>query len=214
MECKLIGSFVQHLEVTLSPGEEFYAERGGMLYYERGIEKEVAVNGRGLGSIIGAKISGESLFIVRYFNRSGEPKKLVLGGHHCLVPVKISNEDIICHRGVYVASNKRVNVSSKFSISGMLSGMGLLLQKISGSSTVFLDSNGSPIVIDLKHGETVYLDEESIVAIQGIPESRMNAEWSLSNFFAGEGISLLNVTGPGRVYLSPGKFPQPLSIKE
>lgn len=206
MECKLIGSFVEHLEVTLAPGEDFYAERGGMLYYEQGIEKEVTMNGNGLGRIIGAKLSGESFFIVRYFNVSNQPCKVVFGGHHCLVPIKLQGEEIVCHRGVYVASNNKVDISTKISISGLMGGMGLLLQKISGNSTVFLDSIGTPIVIDIKAGESIYVDEDSIVAIQGIPESHMKAEWSFSNFLSGEGLSLLRLVGPGRIYLSPGKF--------
>ena len=33
MNCKLVGQFVQHLEVTLSPGEDFYAEKGSCFLY-------------------------------------------------------------------------------------------------------------------------------------------------------------------------------------
>ena len=48
MQCKLVGNFVQHLEATLAPGEEFYAEKGVVIYLEGGIEKEVSLNGSGL----------------------------------------------------------------------------------------------------------------------------------------------------------------------
>ena len=48
MNCKLVGQFVQHLEVTLSPGEDFYAEKGSVIYLEAGIEKELGFNGSGL----------------------------------------------------------------------------------------------------------------------------------------------------------------------
>ena len=44
MNCKLVGQFVQHLEVTLSPGENFYAEKGSVIYLEAGIEKELSFN--------------------------------------------------------------------------------------------------------------------------------------------------------------------------
>ena len=43
MNCKLVGQFVQHLEVTLSPGENFYAEKGSVIYLEAGIEKELKI---------------------------------------------------------------------------------------------------------------------------------------------------------------------------
>ncbi len=206
MECKLIGAFVQHLEVMLGPGEEFYAEKGSLIYYENGIEKEISMNGRGLTGMIAAKLSGESLFIVRYYNPTSQTRKIVFGGRHSLVPIKITGEEIICHRGVYVASNNRVNVSTKLSISGFVGGMGLMLQKISGTSTVFLDSNGAALPIDIPDGHWIDADEEHIIAIQGIPEHRIQAQWSLSNFVSGEGLSLLRLGGPGRVYLSPGSF--------
>lgn len=206
MNCKLIGSFVQHLEVTLNPGEEFFAEKGALIYLEKGIEKELAFSGSGLGRIISAKLSGESIFIIRLYNVSGQPRKLVVGGRYGLHPVKITGETMICHRGVYVASNNKVNVSTKLSIAGLVGGMGLLLQKISGTSTVFLDTKGTPISIRLEPGETIEVDEDHIIALHSILESQVSSNWSLGNLLGGEGLSMLRITGPGQVYLSPGKF--------
>lgn len=40
-----------------------------------------------------------------------------------------------------------------------------------------------------------------------IPENQMQSNWSLGNLLGGEGLSMMRVTGPGIVYLSPGKFP-------
>ncbi len=205
MNVKLIGNFVQHIEVTLSPGEDFYAEKGALIYLEDGISKETAFNGRGLGGILGAKLAGESLFIIRMYNGSGSPRKLALGSRYGLLPVKIQDEELICRRGAYSSSNNRVDITSKLSIAGLVGGMGLLLQKIRGNSTVFLDTKGTPITIELAAGQTIEVDEDHIIALQGIPEGRMQSNWSLGNMLGGEGLSMLRVTGPGKVYLSPGK---------
>lgn len=206
MEVKLVGQFVQHLEVVLNPGEEFFAEKGALIYLEDGITKDTDLNGRGIGNIISAAISGESIFIIRLRNASNYPRKIVLGSRHGLLPVKLRGESMICHRGVYVASNNRVSVSTKVSISGMIGGMGLFLQKIQGDSTVFLDTNGTPITINLEQGRTIEVDEDHIIALVNIFESQMQSNWSLSNVLGGEGLSMLRITGPGTVYLSPGKF--------
>lgn len=206
MNCKLVGQFVQHLEVTLSPGENFFAEKGSVIYLETGIEKELSFNGRGLGRILGAKLSGESLFILRLFNTSSMERKVVIGSHFGLLPVKLNGETMICHRGVYVGSNNKVDVTTKLSISGLTGGMGLLLQKIQGSSTVFLDTKGQPITINLQHGETIEVDENHIIALHNISESQMRSNWSLGNLLSGEGLSMMRITGPGTVYLSPSKF--------
>lgn len=206
MNVKLVGSFVQHVEVELMPGEEFFCERGAVIYLQQGIVKEPMMNGRGLGRLLGAKIAGESLIILRLYNNSGLARKVTIGSRACLVPVKIQHETIICQRGAYVASSRRVDISTKLSITGMIGGMGLILQKITGDATLFLDSIGTPMTIDLQPGETVELDENHIIALQGIDESRMRSNWSASGFISGEGLSMLQVTGPGRVYLSPGKL--------
>lgn len=208
MDCKLIGSFVQHLQVTLMPNEEFFAQRGAMIYVENGISMEGELNGRGLGGIIGAAFSGESIIIVRYRNTSGIPRKVVLGSHNGLHPVRIDGESLICHKGVYVASSRKVDITTKLSIAGFLGGMGLKLQKITGSATVFLDSIGTPISIDIAPGDCIEVDENHIIALHGITERQMQPlNLSVANMVKGEGWSVLRILGPGRVYLSPGAFP-------
>ena len=206
MNCKLVGQFVQHIEVTLEPGESFYAEKGSLIYLEAGFEKDLSFNGSGLGRILGAKLSGESLFILRLYNVAPFPRKVVVGSRFGLLPVRLEGESLVCHRGVYVASSAKVDVTTKLSIAGLVGGMGLLLQKISGRATVFLDTKGTPITISLPPGETIEVDEDHIIAIQYVAESRISSNWSLGNLIGGEGLSMLRVTGPGKVYLSPGKF--------
>ena len=206
MNCKLVGQFVQHLEVTLSPNEEFFAEKGSVIYIEQGIEKEVNFNGSGLSRILGAKLAGESLFILRLFNVSNMPRKFCLGSRYGLLPVKLNGETMICHRGAYVGSNNKINVTSKLSIAGLTGGMGLILQKIQGNSTIFLDTKGTPITLALQRGEAIEVDEDHIIGLLNISESQIQANWSLGNLLGGEGLSMMRIIGPGTVYLSPGKF--------
>lgn len=210
MNCKLVGQYIQYLEVTLSPGEDFFAERGSVIYLETGIEKELSFNGRGLGRLIGAKLSGESLFILRLYNASRIPRKMAIGSNCGLLPVKLTGETMICHRGAYVGSNNKVDVTTKLSISGLTGGMGLLLQKIRGNATVFLDTEGTPIIINLEPGQTIDIDEDHIIALHNISDHQMSSNWSLGNLLGGEGLSMMRVTGPGTVYLSPSKPVMPV----
>lgn len=206
MNCKLIGQFVQHLEVTLFPGEDFYVEKGCVIYLEAGVEKELSFNGSGLGRILGAKLSGESIFILRLYNTTNINRKVVIGSKFGILPVKLNGESMICHRGVYVGSSNKVNITTKLSLAGLTGGMGLLLQKIQGNATVFLDTKGTPITINLQPGETIEVDEDHIIALHNIGDSQMRSNWSLGNLLGGEGFSMMRVTGPGTVYLSPSKF--------
>lgn len=210
MNCKLVGQFVQHLEVTLSPGENFFAEKGSVIYLEAGIGKDLSFNGTGLGRLLGAKLSGESLFILRLHNTANIPRKVVIGSHFGLLPVKLNGETMICHRGSYVGSNNKVDITTKLSIAGLTGGMGLLLQKIQGASTVFLDTKGQPIIINLEYGETIEVDEDHIIALLNISANQMQSNWSLGNLLGGEGLSMMRISGPGTVYLSPSKFYSPV----
>lgn len=203
MNVKLIGSFVKHIEVLLQPGEEFFAERGAVVYIEDGIEYNTVFTGDSLGKIIGSKLSGESLFMLSFRNNSHSACRLGLGYHSGILPVKLENREIVCRTGAFVASSRKVDIDTKFSIAGLMGGMGALLQKVSGNATIFLQCYGDPVIIDLSPGQTIQVDENHFLAVDGVTQDRMSPRWSARNFFGGEGVSMLALTGPGRVYLNP-----------
>ena len=211
MNCKIIGYEYKTLEVQLSPGESFFAERGSIVYVEDGLQREVEFNGSnskgGIGNIIGgvlkSALSGESILIIRFTNPTTLTKKMVLSGSCCaLLPIKLEGENLICRRGHYVASTNKVNLNINFNIQGILGGVGFF-QKIDGLATVFLDSLGSPLERILNNGETIEVDENHIIALQGCHTSQIQAGWPIGNVLRGEGLSLMNITGPGKVYMSP-----------
>ena len=211
MNCKIVGYEYKILEVQLSPGESFYAERGSIVYVEEGLQREVEFNGSnsggGLGNIIGgvlkSALSGESILVIRFTNPTTLTKKMVLSGSCCaLLPIKLEGENLICRRGHYVASTNKVNLNLNINLQGILGGVGFF-QKIDGKATVFLDSLGSPLERTLNNGETIEVDENHIVALQGFNTSQIQAGWSVGNVLRGEGLSLMNITGPGKVYMSP-----------
>ena len=101
-----------------------------------------------------------------------------------------------------MASTDKVKLNLNLNLQGLLGGVGLF-QKVDGNATVFLDSLGSPIEKILANGETIEVDENHIVALQGFLTSQIQAGWSFGNVLRGEGLSLMKITGPGKVYLSP-----------
>lgn len=211
MNCKIIGYEYKTLEVTLSPGESFYAERGSIVYTEEGLQRDVEFNGGGqggglgniLGGVIRSALSGESILIIHFYNNSNTSKTMILSGSCCsLVPIKLEGDNLICRRGHYVASSNKVCLNLNLNIQGVIGGIGFF-QKIEGNATVFLDSLGSPIEKILSAGETIEVDENHIVAMHGFNTSQIRAGWSFGNVLRGEGVSLMSITGPGKLYLSP-----------
>ena len=211
MNCKIVGYEYKTLEVTLSPGESFYAERGSIVYVDEALQREAEWNGGGagggLGNLIGgvlkSALSGESVLIIHFYNPTNTEKKMVLSGSLCaLVPIRLQGENMICRRGRYVASTNKVSLNLNLNLQGLLGGVGLF-QKVEGNATVFLDSLGSPIEKNLARGETIEVDENHIIALQGFQTNQIQAGWSFGNVLRGEGLSLMRLTGPGNVYLSP-----------
>ncbi len=211
MNCKIVGYEFKTLEVTLAPGETFYAERGSIVYVDEALQRDVEFNNgnnsRGLGSIIGgvvkSALSGESILIIRFYNPTNTEKKMVLSGSCCsLVPIKLQSENLICRRGHYVASTSKVQLNINLNLQGILGGIGFF-QKVEGNATIFLDSNGSAIEKSLANGEIIEVDENHIVALIGFQTSQIQAGWSFGNVLRGEGLSLMKLIGPGIVLLSP-----------
>lgn len=203
MEYSIIGNGVQYLQVKLQRGEPFFAEKGALIYIEDGIHKDAITSGSGLGKMLGAKLSGESIFMVKIVNISDSEKTAAIGCNYGLHQLELNGESIICLRGAYVASSTKMDITTKLSITGMTGGMGLMLQKITGKGLLFLDTIGDPISIVLPPGKTIELDENHIIALHNIKENQISSKWSVSNVLGGEGLSMLRVTGPGKVYLSP-----------
>ena len=86
MNCKIVGYEYKTLEVTLTPGESFYAERGSIVYVDEALQRDVEFNGSssnngGLGSLLGgvlkSALSGESILIIRFYNPTNTERKMV-----------------------------------------------------------------------------------------------------------------------------------------
>jgi uncharacterized protein (AIM24 family) len=204
MNCKFIGYDLKCLEVTLNPGEQFYGERGSLIYLEKGIERDMKVLQNGVWGMVKRGVSGESVILVEYKNTSRDPKKMVLAGYGGMLSVNLADMEggILCKKGYYVASSQQVEVDVKISLGSLFSGLGLVLQKISGNGTVFLDSIGSPTRIDLQYGQAIQVDEGSLICTSLSLEGRIQSSMSASNIFSGEGFSLVEITGPGIVYIN------------
>ena len=205
MNCKIVGYEFKHLEIELSPGEDFYGERGAFVYCDEGIDKQTEIIGTSISGVLLSKLSGESLLLVHYRNVSSSNRILVVAGSHAnLLPLKLSGSDtLLIRRGAYVASSSRMKIDVNLSLKHIIAGMSLMMQRITGDGTVFIDGIGIPIIKELQSFECIEVDENHVIALENIHENQISAGWNLSNIFRGEGLSIIKITGPGKVHLSP-----------
>src|SRR5688500_17179744 len=88
IDYKIFGDDMQFVEVELDPNEATVAEAGGMMYMDDGVEMET-IFGDGsaqqtgvLGALMGAGkrlLTGESLFMTVFYNKSSQKKKVAFG---------------------------------------------------------------------------------------------------------------------------------------
>lgn len=204
MNCKIVGYDFKSLEVELQARENFYCEKGAIIYHEGGIDKNIKVLGKGVVGGLKRMISGESLFLVELTNQIHKPQKLMIAGKSGLLAIDLKGfpNGIICRKGYYVASSKELNIDFSLNLSSLLSGTGLIMQKLSGSGTVFLDSFGSAILLNVAANDSVYVDEKSFICIDANAQSRIESAFSGKGLLGGEGLSMFRIHGPASVYIN------------
>ena len=90
IDYKIFGDDMQFVEVELDPNEATVAEAGGMMYMDDGIEMETIFgdgsaqqkSGGFMGALMGAGkrlLTGESLFMTVFLNRTNRRRKLAFG---------------------------------------------------------------------------------------------------------------------------------------
>src|SRR6187401_1485310 len=102
IDYKIFGDDMQFVEVELDPNEATVAEAGGMMYMDDGVEMET-IFGDGsqqqsgvLGALMGAGkrlLTGESLFMTVFLNRSDQKRKVAFGAPYPgkIIPVHLKD---------------------------------------------------------------------------------------------------------------------------
>jgi uncharacterized protein (AIM24 family) len=204
MNCKIIGYDLKSIEVELQPSEKFFCERGAIIYHEGGIEKNLKVMDKGITGILKRTLSGESLFLLELANAAPVVRKLMVAGKMGILPIdlKAFPSGIICRKGFYIASSKEVDIDFSLNLSSLISGTGLIMQKISGEGTVFLDSIGSAICLEVEPGNSIFIDEKSFLCMDGNAYNQMSASFSGKGLLGGEGLTMFRIQGPAKVYVN------------
>src|SRR5580765_3847235 len=127
IDYKIFGDDMQYVEVELDPDEATVAEAGGMMYRDDGVEMETIFGDgsqqqRGfLGALMGAGkrlLTGESLFMTVFLNRTGARKKVAFGAPYPGKIVAIHLADIggefITQKDSFLAAAKGVSIGIAF----------------------------------------------------------------------------------------------------
>lgn len=206
MEYKISGTILQTVDVILNPGESIYTESGGMAWMAGDIEMTTSTKG-GLMAGLGRALAGESLFMTTYTCRSGQG--LVVFAPEApgtVLDLKLANgQTIICQKDAFMCAESSVKLEMHFRKklgAGLFGGEGFILQKLTGPGTAFVEIPGELREYTLRQGETMKIDPGHIAMFEPSVSYDITMVKGLKNiFFAGEGLFLATLSGPGRIWL-------------
>src|SRR3954454_18668043 len=219
IDYKIFGDDMQFVEVELDPGEATVAEAGGMMYMDDGIEMKTIFGdgskqqqGGFIGALMGAGkrlLTGESLFMTVFLNRSGQKKRVAFGAPYPgkIVPVHLAEVggELIAQKDSFLAAAKGVSIGIAFQRKlgvGLFGGEGFIMQRLQGDGWMFVPAGGTLHERTLAAGETVKVDTGCIVAFQPTVSYEIQYVGKIkSALFGGEGLFFATLTGPGRVWL-------------
>jgi uncharacterized protein (TIGR00266 family) len=218
IDYKIFGDDMQFVEVELDPNEATVAEAGGMMYMDDGIEMETIFGDgtqqqRGvLGALMGAGkrlLTGESLFMTVFLNRSGQKKKVAFGapypGKIIAVHLAEIGGELITQKDSFLAAAKGVSIGIAFQKRlgvGLFGGEGFIMQRLQGDGWAFVHAGGTLHERTLAPGEVIRVDTGCIVGFQPSVNYEIQYVGKIkSALFGGEGLFFATLRGPGKVWL-------------
>ena len=218
IDYKIFGDDMQFVEVELDPNEATVAEAGGMMYMDDGIEMETIfgdgskASGGFLDALVGAGkrvLTGESLFMTVFLNRSSKKRKVAFGapypGKIIAIHLKDVGGELIAQKDSFLAAAKGVSIGIAFQKKigvGLFGGEGFIMQRLQGDGWAFVHAGGTLQERTLEAGELIRVDTGCIVAFQPSVNYEIQYVGKIkSALFGGEGLFFATLQGPGRVWL-------------
>ena len=218
IDYQIFGDDMQFVEVELDPNEATVAEAGGMMYMDDGIEMETIFGdgsqqtGGFMGALMGAGkrlLTGESLFMTVFLNRSTAKRRIAFGapypGRIVAVHLDEIGGELIAQKDSFLAAAKGVSIGIAFQKKlgvGLFGGEGFIMQRLQGDGWCFLNAGGNIKERVLAPGEILRVDTGCIVGF--VPSVDYDIEMVggiKSALFGGEGLFFATLRGPGKVWL-------------
>ena len=206
MRYELHGDMLPSVDVWLDRGESMYTERGGMAWMKGDIEMNTNTRG-GLLAGLGRALAGESLFMTTYTCKSGQGMITFTpeAPGRIMVFELTAGQSLICQKDAFMAAQEGVKLEAFFSKrlgAGFFGGEGFVLQKITGPGVVFLEISGDVREYSLQAGEVMRIDPGHIALYEPSVDYSIETVRGVKNvLFAGEGLFLATLKGPGKVWL-------------
>jgi uncharacterized protein (TIGR00266 family) len=217
MDAVIRGTTMPVLEVQLTPGESVVAEAGQLGWFDDGIELETSTTMAGSDGVWDAakrSFAGGTFFMTRYSSTT-QPGMVAfparLPGKIFQIPLGPDRAYIIQRHG-FLAGLEGSELSAAFQPghigSAVFGGFGFLLQKLQGVGHAWIELAGEISEYALAEGQSLRVHPAHVGVIEGTVEYELTTVPGIKNkFFGGDGLFLLRLTGPGKVWLQSLSLP-------
>jgi uncharacterized protein (TIGR00266 family) len=216
MDAVIRGTTMPVLEVRLTPGESVVAESGQLGWFDDGIELETTTALAGAdGMVDAAKRSFTGTFFMTRYASTTQPGMVAfparLPGKIVQVPLGPDRSYLIQRHG-FLAGLEGVELTTALDAghigSGLLGGFGFMLQKLEGAGHAWLELAGELSEYDLAPGQTLRVHPAHIGVVESSVAYELTTVPGIKNkFFGGDGLFLMRLTGPGKVWLQSMSLP-------
>lgn len=206
MRYQIIGTTLQAVVIELPPGQQVFAERGGMSWMSGNIKMQTNMEG-GVFGALKRSFGGESLFMVTFETTSGNGIVAFAGEFPGkVVPLHLgSGQSVIAQKDAFMCAERSVNLDIEFRRklgSGFFGGEGFILQRVTGPGVAFMEFDGEIVEYTLADNQMLKVDTGHVAMFEPTVKFDIEMVRGFRNvLFGGEGLFLSTLRGPGRVWL-------------
>ncbi len=216
MKTRITGTTLPVLEVGLEGYDKIVSEPGRFSWMTPSVQLQTSAfagGAKSLWGVIGRAVSGGGIFMNEY-NTGGAQGMVAFAAK---VPGTImelhvgQGREYFLHRHGFLCATEGIDLQIGFQRSlgaGIFGGEGLILQKLAGQATAWVELGGEIVTYDLAPGESLQVHPGHI----GMFESTVNFDITLMRglknaIFGGDGLFIARLTGPGKIWLQTMTMP-------
>ncbi len=206
MKYKIDGENLEVVSLQIGGNEIIYGEAGALTFMSGNVRMKTEASG-GLMKGLKRSLSGDSFFLTKFKAQGGNGVVAFAGkAPGRILPLEVKpGTEYIAQKDAFLCSEGTVDLdiaTQKKLGKGLFGGEGFILQKLSGTGTVFIHVPGDVIEKQLKPNQVLKVSTGHVAAFE--PSVKFDVERTggiKSSFFSGEGLFMTTLTGPGKVWL-------------
>jgi uncharacterized protein (TIGR00266 family) len=216
MQSRITGTTMPVLEVGLGPGDMIVAAPGELSWMTANVQMRtttMTAGARGLWGALTRAVSGGGLFMTE-FTAAGVNGAVAFAAKvpGQIMPLEVQpGRGYLVHRHGFLCATAGVELTTALQRSlgaGIFDGEGFVLQRLAGTCSAWVELGGEIVSHNLAPGETLMVHPGHIGMFEDSVSFDITTIRGITNaLFGGDGLFLVQLTGPGRIWLQTLTIP-------